>query len=615
MSRSTKKPYVLRPAAGQALLNYQNRLQATEMPLYEADPVEQVRDDKDTAPDNYLLQSDCLSACAWLKAQNMEVDLVYIDPPFASGTDFAKEIWLRGKGKKEINGDNSLGEEVMYGDIWKKEDYLNWLYERLLTIREVMSETASIYVHLDWHIGHYAKILMDEVFGEENFINEVIWSYRRWTASRKGYQSMHDSIYFYRKGKEITFNKVEITPTDAKKKAIDKGYHTNVVSGPNGRIRQLLVYDKSKVDALIKKRKLDTTKYDRVVNVDGDKVTASDVWGDIQIINSQAIERVGYPTQKPEKLLERIIKASSNEGMLVADFFSGSGTTAKVAHDLGRRFVVSDVGQNALQITRDRLTKADAHFDVLKVRDGVRLFRNPVQTEAKILPLLDGWKSAGDEDGLNQFWKGSYSEDNRRVPVKYVDLDKKLTMDLILAVLEEAGQADAERVMVLYAHRADDVTQKSVDREAQKHRHSDCRVIIRSLDDFLESKSGRIIVEDSVELEAQCQEYQWRICINKYHSPYLTDKVREHNEGVGLNDDKRVTLSKEGFEAIECLQFGTLSKKGVWKAAKNMEFHASDTEVVDSDYTVPNSVSHLKIRNIAGDEIIIDLADEAKKSK
>lgn len=614
MSRSTK-PYVVRPAPGQGLLNYQNRLQPAKTPLYEADPVEQVRDDKDTAPGNYLLQSDCLSACAWLKAQNMEVDLVYIDPPFASGADYAKKIWLRGKGKKEINGDNSLGEEVMYGDIWKKEDYLNWLFERLLVIREVMSETASIYVHLDWHIGHYAKILMDEVFGEDNFINEVIWSYRRWTASRTGYQSMHDSIYFYRKGKEITFNKVEVTPTDAKKNAIDKGYHTNVVSGPNGRVRQLLVYDKSKVDALIKNGKLDTTKYDRVVNVDAEKVTASDVWSDIQIINSQAIERVGYPTQKPEALLERVIKASSNEDMLVADFFSGSGTTAKVAHDLGRRFVVSDFGQNALQTTRDRLVKAGAHFDVLKVRDGVRLFRNPSQTKAKIFSLLDGWKPAGDEDELSRFWEGSYSEGDRQVPVRFVDLDKKLTMSLIHAVLEEAGQAKAEKVMVLYAHRADNVTQKAVNIEARQHRHSDTSITICSLDDFLKGNAGQIAGQDSVELEVRHQKDRWQVCINKYHSPYLTNKVLEHNERTGLIDDKRVTLSKEGFEAIECLQFGTLSKKGVWKAAKKLEFHASDTEAVNPDYTVPSSVSHLKIRNIAGDEIIIDLADEAKKSK
>ncbi len=618
MSRPAQ-PYALRPAAGQALLNYQNRLQPREMPLYEADTMEQVRDDKSAQPDSYLLQSDCLSACAWLKAQNLEADLVYIDPPFASGIDYAKKIWLRGRGKRDMNGDSSLGEEVMYGDIWKKEDYLNWLYERLLAIREVMSEAGSIYAHLDWHIGHYVKILMDEVFGEDNFRNEIVWHYRRWTAPGSGYQNMHDVIFFYGKSNDMIFNKVEVDPTDAKKSTIERGYHTNVVSGSNGsRVRQILVYDQDKVDDKIREGKLDISKYDRVVPVDATKVIAPDVWIDINFINSQAKEKTGYPTQKPEALLERIIKASSDAGMLVADFFSGSGTTAKVAHDLGRRFVTSDFGQNAVQTTRDRLAKAGAHFDVLKVRDGVRLFRNPAQTEEKIFPLLTGWQPAkGDksEEGLNQFWEGSYSEGNRRVPVKYAGLDRKLTMDLIAAVLEEAGQADVDKALVLYAHRADNVTQQAVNREAQRHQHSDCRIVIRSLDELLESKSGQITTEDSVELDVCRQKDQWQIAMRKYYSPYLTGKADEHNDRAGLDTDKRIVLSDQGFEAIECLQFGTLSPKGVWRGKRKLEFQASSDAVVDSEYAVPSSVSHLKIRNIAGDEIIVDLAAEAKRSE
>ena len=626
MSRPTK-PYVLRPAPGQGLLNYQNRLQPDEMPLYEADPVEQVRDDKNTAPGNYLLQSDCLSACAWLKAQSMEVDLVYIDPPFASGADYAKKIWLRGMGKKGINGDNSLGEEVMYGDIWKKEDYLNWLFERLLAIREVMSETASIYVHLDWHIGYYAKILMDEIFGEENFRNDIIWNYggRGGKAQSEQFPRNHDMIFLYSKGDISLYNRVykelRIPVKDAKKKEglllddngrwfhhAPRGHYTDKSiekMEAEGRI-----YINSKGTIRIKYFHRSDDKFVYVKKLIGD------VWDDISDAMHMPIgERTEYPTQKPEALLERIIKASSDEGMLVADFFSGSGTTAKVAHDLGRRFVISDFGQNALQTTRDRLTKAGAHFDVLKVRDGVRLFRNPAQTKAKIFSLLDGWKPADDEDGLSRFWEGSYSEGNRQVPVRFVDLDKKLTMSLIHAVLEEAGQADAEKVMVLYAHRAANVTQQAVNQEAHKHRRSDTSITICSLDDFLKGNAGQIAGQDSVELEVRRQKDRQQVCINKYHSPYLTNKVLEHNERTGLIDDKRVTLSKEGLEAIECLQFGTLSKKGVWKAAKKLEFHASATEVVNPDYTVPSSVSHLKIRNIAGDEIIVDLADEAKKSK
>src|SRR3990170_4885190 len=179
-----KKPikYNLTPARGQALLNFQGRIfPDAEMELFEVEKVEEINQKEDKPlktskkqsekhPDfkNLLIHGDALSACAYLKSQNTKVDLVYIDPPFASGEDYAKKIYLRTSKKTQIEDDeNSIGEEIMYSDIWQKEDYLNWLYERLLAIREVLSETGSIYVHLDWHIGHYVKVLLDEVFGEE----------------------------------------------------------------------------------------------------------------------------------------------------------------------------------------------------------------------------------------------------------------------------------------------------------------------------------------------------------------------------------------------------------------------------------------------------------------
>lgn len=188
-----KKPkqYNITPARGQALLSFQGRRFPEKIDLFETELIEEVRGKKERQQNlfdketdlnsdfkNLLIQGDCLSACAYLKSKNIKLDLVYIDPPFASGANYAKKIYLRNGVKSEIDADDSsIGEEIMYGDIWQKEDYLNWLYERLLAIRDVMSETASIYVHLDWHIGHYARILLDEIFGEYNFINEIIWYY------------------------------------------------------------------------------------------------------------------------------------------------------------------------------------------------------------------------------------------------------------------------------------------------------------------------------------------------------------------------------------------------------------------------------------------------------
>ena len=153
------------------------------LPLYETEVTEIVGKESD----NLVIRGECISACAYLKENNIKVDLVYIDPPFASGADYAKTVYIRrnprieetikkAEEKLEIE-DLKTFEEKMYGDIWNKEAYLNWMYENLMAIKSIMSEIASIYVHLDWHICHYVKILMDEIFGEDNFKNEIIWHY------------------------------------------------------------------------------------------------------------------------------------------------------------------------------------------------------------------------------------------------------------------------------------------------------------------------------------------------------------------------------------------------------------------------------------------------------
>lgn len=152
------------------------------LPYYETNLVERVGEN---ACGNLVIRGECLSACAYLKDKGISVDLVYIDPPFASGADYAKKVYLRrnpkvaeaiDKAETELDDDDMKSfEEKMYGDIWDKERYLNWMYENLMAIKSVMSETASIYVHLDWHIGHYVKVLMDEIFGEDNFQREIIW--------------------------------------------------------------------------------------------------------------------------------------------------------------------------------------------------------------------------------------------------------------------------------------------------------------------------------------------------------------------------------------------------------------------------------------------------------
>ena len=186
------------------------------MPYYETELRERVGSNADG---NLVIQGECLSACAYLKDQGITVDLVYIDPPFASGADYAKKVYLRRNPKVAEaiqQAENELDieelkafEEKMYGDIWNKESYLNWMYENLMAIKSVMSDTASIYVHLDWHIGHYVKILMDEVFGEDNFVNEIIWQRFTFHSDADKFGAVHESIFYYSKSSnERIFNKL-----------------------------------------------------------------------------------------------------------------------------------------------------------------------------------------------------------------------------------------------------------------------------------------------------------------------------------------------------------------------------------------------------------------------
>jgi DNA modification methylase len=244
-----------------------------------------------------------------------KIDLIYIDPPFATGADFSVKMEI---GDVEWTKEPSAIEDKAYRDTWGRglDSYLQMMYERLVFMRELLSDKGSIYVHLDWHVGHYVKLIMDEVLGKENFKNEVIWYYSGGGASREQWARKHDSIYFFSKGVHWTFNVDEVRQeykwVDGQKRA--DGSDRNLESG-----------------------KLP----DDVFQMHG--------------ILPWATEKTGFVTQKPEAFLERIIKASSNESDLVADFFCGSGTTGAVAEKLGRRWIMADLGRFAIHTTRKRL--------------------------------------------------------------------------------------------------------------------------------------------------------------------------------------------------------------------------------------------------------------------
>lgn len=259
-----------------------------------------------------------------------KVDLIYIDPPFDSKADYRTKVNLPGV---DIEQKPTVLEQAAYSDTWKDGtvSYLKMIYPRLLLMRELLSEKGSIYVHIDWHVGAYVKVLMDDIFGKELFRNEIIWWYRRWSAASRNYQRMHDTILYYSKNVTYTFN-IQYQPY-SQPDAIEDTVR-GVVDGKLVRLK----------DAEGNYIKRDTKNKG---------VPCHDVF-DIQHIQPTSRERIGYATQKPEALLERIIKASSNEGDLVCDFFGGSGTTAAVAERLGRRWITCDIGKPASLIMRKR---------------------------------------------------------------------------------------------------------------------------------------------------------------------------------------------------------------------------------------------------------------------
>lgn len=255
-----------------------------------------------------------------------KVDLIYIDPPFDSKADYRTKVTLPGL---DFQQKPTVVEQFAYADTWEEGtiSYLKMIYPRLILMKELLSERGSIYVHIDWHIGSYMKVILDDIFGKENFVNEIIWYYRRWNIAGSSFATNHDTILYYGKNKSNrVYNQLYI-PKSEKSSAQGKSWKS--VIDENG-IRHSIMTD-------------EPTK----------GVPMPDVW-DVSMINPVAKERIGYATQKPEALLERIIKASSNEGDLVCDFFGGSGTTAAVAERLGRRWITCDIGKPASLVMRKR---------------------------------------------------------------------------------------------------------------------------------------------------------------------------------------------------------------------------------------------------------------------
>ncbi len=620
-------PYYPNTLEGQALLDnfvrtkrvlrYRDNDQVMErilrgMPLYEMEQQERIGENSNH---NLVIRGECLSACAYLKDKGIQVDLVYIDPPFASGADYAKKVYVRRNPKmaeaiRQAEDELDIEElkafeEKMYGDVWDKERYLNWMYENLMAIKSVMSDEASIYVHLDWHIGHYVKILLDEVFGEQNFVNEIIWYYPDSPGRPESkFVPKHDTLFWYKKNEEFVFN------------------------GDDVRIPLLEA----------SKERYKTTRY--LINSQGKRFeyTAKDadmgkipetVW-QLSVVKGNSEQAQNYSTQKPEALLERIIKASSNEGMTVADFFGGSGVTAAVANKLCRNFIHCDIGINSIQTTRDRLLADKAEFDILEIKDGVSLYRNPVQTMDKLKSLIRGLRN---EDALDKFWEGSIVNTKYGMMPVYLPnlmdsstrlLDKPLMNRIIREALPDLPD-DTKRVIVYYI----DITDRAEIEQFIKEQNDQTTIEIELRD--LKQVLDEVVVEDEAEWEVSETHDDliggWKVELKSFHSDRVKRKIDEVNfkgEQQALQakakgkakEFKPIEISEEGLETIEWVSLDCTN------ADKQAPWH-SDAEIkIDKlGYVIRNGVKtqnfwdatikceqkplRMKIRNICGDETVV----------
>ena len=633
------------------------------MPLYEVESLEKRGANE---KHNLMMHGECLSTCAYLKEQGIEVDLVYIDPPFASGADYAKKIYIRRnplvqKAMKEAeqnldNEEMKEFEEKMYGDIWDKERYLNWMYENLMAIKSVMSEDASIYVHLDYHIGHYVKILMDEIFGEENFRNEIVWKRSTTHADAGFYGNNFDTIFFYTKGQGYIFNTVfqdydesylaRFTHVDPDGRKWDSGNLT--AKGLQGGgyeyeykgVRSLWRCPKETMERLDKEGRLHFTSKggirSKVYLDELSGMPSQALWTDLNAVNSQAEERVDYATQKPEALLERIIKASSNEGMLVADFFGGSGVTAAVAHKLNRRFIHGDVNINSLQTARDRLVNAGAEFEIKEVKDSVRLFRNAVQTMDKLRDnLIPGLTANAKLD--SQYWAGSIMDSKYGMMPVYLPnlldgskrvLDKSEMMNIIHKALPDLPD-EVKRVIIYYVD-VEEINELRQFIEAE-NQQTLIEFELRDLKQVLDE----VIMEDEAEWDLQEAKdplglsMGWKLQLKSFHSDRVAKKVHDFNEkGVLQTNKKRasgksanfskIKLSDEGLETIEWASVDCVNaeKNAPWHSDMEVKIEKMGTVTINGkktqDYWDASIVSddkplRLKIRNICGDETIFVL--------
>lgn len=507
--------------------------------------------------------------------------LIYIDPPFDVGADFSMDIEI---GDETLTKKPSVIEEIAYRDTWGKgaDSFIAMLYERLCLMHDLLAEDGSIYVHCDYRVSGYVRLILDEVFGKNQFMNHIIWWYKDPSGQTKEfYKRKHDDIIFYKKTSKANFN------TDAVRTPYSEG--------------------------TLKQAEAGTKSFGKVVEVNPLGKIREDVW-DIPIINSQAKERIDYPTQKPEELMETIIKASSNEGDLVADFFCGSGTTLAVAEKLGRKWIGSDLGKFGIHTSRKRLIGVQRElkkagkdfraFEILNVgkyeRDSYLAVNNELRAEEKIKQaqqkekefvklIISAYKAELIEGFVNIVGK----KRDRLVVVG--PISTPVSHKLIQDIVNECKDKKLTKVDVLGFD-----YEMGMDLQEYKDQGIDIafRLIPREVFDKRAVEKGQVNFYDVAYIEAspilkgrvnnkelQIQLTDFSVFYNQDATEDTTEALRPGGTKVVVENGQVVKITKD--KATELVEREVLTKKwSDWVDYWAVDFNYSDRkEIVDDKWT------------------------------
>ena len=537
-----------------------------------------------------------------LKAYRGQVDLIYIDPPFDSKADYKKKIKIK---KKAILNDSTAFEEKQYGDIWTNDEYLQFMYERFVLMYELLSEKGTIYVHCDWHKMPYLRCMLDELFGVNNFVNEIVWKRTRAAHSDATYfGKVHDTILVYRKtalaefttqyvdhteeyikrfNKEENGRKYMLVPLNGPGQGQPREFFGKMIAPPSGRCWPV----QEKINEMIENNLIELTsngtpcKKSYLDENKGNPV--SDWWEDIIPLNPVADERTDYPTQKPEALLERIIAASSSEGDLVFDCFMGSGTTQSVALKMKRRFIGADINLGAIQTTTKRLVDAtkklgDEYYKGIEFYNvnNYDFFRNPIEAKDLLIQALEIQKyDAGSVyDGELDGWMVKIMPTNR-IATK-ADLEE-LKANIPYKVWEnrrnERPNEPVEKIkIVCMGHEAD--LKASLEQDLSTYK------IEVDVVDILREKSNLQFKRDA---DANVVKEAGKIIVKEFYPMNLLQKLSMQKEEV---EDWR-QLVESVF--IDWNYDGKVMRPDVCDIANK-------TDLVSGEYQIPASATSIKIK-------------------